>query len=247
MNDDTASPTDEGGKEIAQGGTGSPATAPNRGLPGGSRMRKAITGIALTLASCGMLSGSAAAEETVRLHAQVRARILNEVGSLTADAIREALRQDPDFNRLLTRLRRESLDSAGRSDLAEDAAQDTLMKIWQGRPELFLLPHGDLVRYVRTAARRNLWTATARDRARSGSSLEVEPCDVADPADAAAALDLLDELIDRLDPMERQVLEQRAQGVISQRDTAAALGQTRYAATRIGDGLDRKALALLEG
>ena len=65
-------------------------------------MRTALQGIALTLASCA-IAGAAVADETTRLHDEMRGRVLNAVSldTVTAAALRNALRRDPEFERLL--------------------------------------------------------------------------------------------------------------------------------------------------
>ena len=237
----------EGGRPAPSGKRVAAREAERNARPGGSRMRNALKGIALTLAGCGALVGGAAAEDTARIHDQMRGRVLASVGidSATAAAIREALRKDPQFDRLLKRYRRESLDAAGSGDLAEDAVQDTLLKIWQGRPEVFLLDHRDVIRYVRASARRNLWTGTDRARARCGASLEVEPGMHRDPGDYALSHDLLEQLLEELDETEQKVLAARLSGLRSQRDVAGEIGETRYAAATSGESLERKMRVLL--
>ena len=85
-----------------------------------------------------------------------------------------------------------------------------------------------------------------RAKARSGASLEIDPALDADPGAEALAVDLLERLVERLGPMERRVLEARLHGVHSQRDVAADLGETRYAAATSGANLERKVHALLD-
>lgn len=67
-------------------------------------MKNILKRIALTLTGLGLLAGATAYAEAPRiLHDEVRHRIINEVSvdQDSPDSLREALRNDPNFNLLL--------------------------------------------------------------------------------------------------------------------------------------------------
>ncbi len=205
-------------------------------------MRRMIHSLAWTIAGCGLLAGSAAFADSLRSHDDVRARVLATVGSEWADAerIRAALREDPDFSRLLEYFRQRALQSLRHSSLAEDAVQETFMKTWKGRPEIFLKDHDEVVRYLRGAARKNLLTLIRRSGLPGGrATATAEPsADLADqrsvdPLAEPAARELLERLQQRLGHAERQVLSLRLAGTRSTRALAQATGASRHEARRL--------------
>lgn len=210
-------------------------------------MRRTWKGLALTLAGCGALASPALADGTRELHQEVRERVLTQVGgSRDARQLREALAGDPEFDRLLQRIRRVSLWPVHGDEDGEDAVQSALLKMWRGRPELFLLETEEVVRYLKVAARRNLITERSKVPQALGDADDEFSGGASDPVADALAQDLYDELLSRIDDEERAVLESRLDGVASQRDVAKRLGWTRYQAMRAGGDLERKAGSLFD-
>lgn len=216
-------------------------------------MRDVIHRLVLTLAGAGLLAGSATSSPR-ELHEVVRARVteslaLRDEGS--AEAVRDALRRDPAFERLLESLRKTALAAVRSHPEAQDAVQETLLKIWRGRPQIFLEDHENTVRYFRTATKRNLLTAIQRA---AGPVRKGEGCEAAeelasadrDPGDSVASRDLIAELSTRLSPEERDVLDALAGGESSQRRIAEALGKSRYAVACATARIGRELRTLLE-
>ena len=160
--------------------------------------------------------------------------------AVSADAVRSALLQDADFDRLLEKLRRGALASARPKRHAEDSLQEALLKIWRGRPELFLRGHDELLRYLRSATRRNALTLAGCDRTEAADLSELAASGTSGPEREAEARDLLEELTARLDAEEREVLQSLLCGAHSQRDLANEHGSTRYAAARSLDRIKGK-------
>lgn len=211
-------------------------------------MRKTLKGIAITLAGCGALATPALADGTLELHQQVRERVLTQVGLVrTPEELRDALAGDPEFDRLLARIRRHSMWPVRGDEDGEDAIQNALLKMWRGRPELFLLETEEVVRYLKVAARRNLITAHSKvpRTFADGDDQQLESRDVG-PDDEVLAADLYEQLTERLGAEELAVLESRLDGVSSQRDVAKHLGWSRYQAMRAGEDLERRAQSLFE-
>ena len=216
-------------------------------------MRDVIHRLVLTLAGAGLLAGSASSSPR-ELHEMVRARVTQSLAlrdEASAEAVREALRSDPAFERLLESLRKSALAAVRSHPEAQDAVQETLLKIWRGRPEIFLEEHENTVRYFCTAAKRNLVTAIQRAagpgrRAGDGELAEQLASDDQDPADDVASGDLLAELSARLGPEECAVLDFYTAGESSQRRIAEALGESRYAVGRATARIGKELQALLE-
>lgn len=210
-------------------------------------MRKTLKGLAF-IAGCGALANPALADGTRELHQEVRSRVLTQVGTTrTAQQLRDALSGDPEFNRLLSRIRRHSLWPVRGDEDGEDAIQNALLKMWKGRPELFLLETEEVVRYLKVAARRNLITAHSKvpNTLAEGEDGRLESAAIG-PAEEAVAADLYDQLTERISDDEQAVLESRLDGILSQRDVAKHLGWSRYQAMRAGDDLERRAESLFE-
>lgn len=216
-------------------------------------MRDVIHRLALTVAGAGLLAGTAASSPR-ELHEVVRARVteslaLRDEGS--PEAVREALQRDPAFDRLLESLRQAALAAVRSHPEAQDAVQETLLKIWRGRPEIFLEEHEHTVRYFRTATKRNLATAIQRAagpgrRNGDGEYAQELPSGDRDPADVVASDDLLAELSARLGPEECAVLHSYTAGESSQRRIAEALGESRYAVGRATARIGKELRTLLE-
>ena len=201
---------------------------------------KALNGLVLTLAGIGLLSGPGIANGP-RLHEGLRGRVLESLGETAPHAasdVRAALRGDPEFERLLDYLRTHAASVVARHTAGDDAVQQTLLKIWRGRPEVFLLPHDEILRYLRSATGRNLLTEIDRSNGRRGvHPLDVDPADHRDPVGDADTEDLLHALRNRLDGTERTVLDARLEGHHSERKIAAATGLTRHAVGRATEGI----------
>ena len=202
-------------------------------------MRDAIHRLVLTLAGAGLLAGSTTASPR-EVHEGVRARVTQSLAlrdEASSAAVRKALRSDPGFERLLESLRKSALAAVRSHPEGPDAVQETVLKIWRGRPEIFLEEHENTVRYFCTAAKRNLATAIHRaagpGRRGGDGELANEP-DRGDrnPDKLAASRDLLAELSARLGPEECEVLDAYSAGESSQRRIAEALGRSRYAVGR---------------
>jgi RNA polymerase sigma factor (sigma-70 family) len=197
-------------------------------------MRDVLNKLVLTVAGLGLLSGSAAAGTAAP--------------TTSPAAVRAALERDPDFGRRLEVYRRRALAGVRTHPEAQDAVQETLLKVWKGRPDLFLKDAEEVVRYLRTATRRNLAT-NVRKSAGPGTQpvqgtadlLEPTPAPVDDPSDEVASAELLEQLTERLEPPDREILAAYLDGSPSQRQIARSLGLTRYAVSaateRIGDEL----------
>lgn len=204
-------------------------------------MRKILKRIALALTGLGLVSGSAVADAPNRLHDEVRNRILNEVSvdHVTPHALRAALGSDPDFGLLVEYYGQRSLEAIPRSLHARDAVQETMLKIWKQRPQIFLRPHDEVVRYFKTSARHNLLTEIKKAAARkeTGNDPSSDPAEApqtqhSDPAEEAAGRDLYHELASRLTPTDLDVLDAYLSGAHSRRRIAAEAGISRYAAGR---------------
>ena len=211
-------------------------------------MRKTIQNVALTLASCGALAAPAVAGSLEQAHDDLRTRIRAEVKDPDADAdeVRARLRDDPAFDRLLEHFRKASLAGAPPVDGAEDAAQETLLKMWKGRPGVFLRPHDEVVRYVKSATRRNLWTATDRAKKTVEREAQVESTEPIGPAATAEAHDLLESLVARVDRQSRDVLDHRLSGFRSVRSIANDLDRTRHSVDRSDEQIETTMAVLLE-
>lgn len=217
-------------------------------------MSRMVRTICLTLAGCGLLVGSTLLEESAQLHDTIRARVLAGIGSGSASAemVRAGLRGDPDFGLLLECLCRRTLSAIRHPVHGEDALQETFLKTWKGRPEMFLKSHDEAVRYFRAATRKNLLTLLRRaspvprvPRTDESALDAVADSREPDPLAETSARDLLQRLVERLDAEERDVLEQYLAGARSERQVAAALGGTRYAAGQATESIRRKVEQLL--
>lgn len=214
-------------------------------------MRGALNGLFLTLAGVGFLSGSAMADGP-RLHEEVRGRVAASLGApstWTAESVREALRNDPSFEGLIQYLRARTGRGVRRHDGGDDAQQDALLKIWRGRPEIFLKPHEEVLKYLRTANGRNLLTEIDKSSSRRAAPLTegMDPPTTFrdDPTATVEAMDLVRELHDRLDDTERAVLEARLDGNASERAIARSTGMTRHAVAQAMEGVHRKLNVLI--
>jgi len=210
-------------------------------------MRQTLKSVALTLASCGALATPALAQPLESVHDEVRARVCAEIRDpeAAADEVRERLREDPMFGRLLEHFRKSSLRGAPSVPGAEDAAQETLLKIWKGRPSVFLRPHAEVLRYLKSATRKNLWTDQRRSKAAAGPEDLAPATSSPDATDSTAAQDVLETLRENLDREDREVLESRLRGAGSDREVAGELGRTRYSVVRSGEQIERALAALI--
>jgi DNA-directed RNA polymerase specialized sigma24 family protein len=210
-------------------------------------MGSRIKGVALALAGLGLLTTGIVGKDNARLvHEQMRTRILALVGGeqVARDEVRAALRGDPDFDRLLAYHRKRLLQGKRIPDLAEDAAQATLYKIWKGSPEIFLRDHDVVERYMSVAMKRNFATEMKRASARPDESVEELGLTTEDEsAEATEARDLWDALNARCAPEEREVLRRQLDGARSVREIAEQTGLTRYTVHRsskkLADRLER--------
>lgn len=212
--------------------------------------RDAINRLVLTVAGVGLLSGSGAASPR-ELHDQLRNRVLESIGQVSdccPAAVRAALERDPGFGPLLESYRRRALAAVRSHPEAQDAVQETLLKVWRGRPDVFLESHDDVLRYLKTATRRNLYTGI-REAAqnRNGELAQQAWTKEGDPADVALSEDLLAALSARLDPRDFQVLEAYLDGRDSQRRIAGALGLSRYAVGQSTERIGKELRTLLSG
>jgi len=181
----------------------------------------------------------------VRLHDEICARVRAEIGieAPLPDAVRAALRADPGFGPLLEVLRRRTLAAVRDARFAEDAFQEAVLKTWKGRPEMFLKPHDEVLRYLRTATRRNAITLAQRHSSPAGEAAEEVGCE--DGAqEALDAADWLGRLAERLGPREREVLERRLAGAASERQVAAAARMTRYEVGRAMERIEKEVARL---
>ncbi|MEE2711975.1 MAG: hypothetical protein VX913_04300 [Planctomycetota bacterium] len=210
---------------------------------------KGLNGLVLTLAGIGLLSGPGLADGP-RLHEGLRSRVLDALGdsaTRAASDVRAALRDDPDLDRLLDYLRTRAAASVKRHDAGDDAVQQTLLKVWRGRPDVFLLPHDETIRYLRSATGRNLLTEIDRTNARRGvGTINIDPADNREPAWNTDTQDLVDTLRDRLDEAGQRVLDARLQGHHSERKIAAATGLTRHAIGHATRGITSALSELLD-
>jgi RNA polymerase sigma factor (sigma-70 family) len=201
-------------------------------------MGKILNRIALALAGLGLLTGSAAgADAPARLHDEIRNRIIDRFGveEASPDAVRDALDSDPDFGLLLEYYLEKSLNGLRNSRHADEALQETLLKIWKGRPHIFLKPHDEVIKYFQTSARHNLYTELRKantlkeKQGRQQVDLaEVPQTLTRDPAEEAADRDLYEALASHLDRTELDVLDAFLSGTPSQRRIAGELGLSRY-------------------
>jgi len=213
-------------------------------------MRHALNGLFLTLAGVGLLSGSAVADGP-RLHEEIRNRVTSSLGSQvpTAEAIREALRNDPAFDRLIGYLRARTGTGVRGHGSGEDAQQDALLKIWRGRPQILLKPHEEVLRYLRAANGRNLLTEIDKSSSKRSVPL-IDGLDPAatvrdDPTASYEAMDLVKALHDRLDANQRDVLEARLEGHRSERSIARATGLSRHIVAQALESVHRELNVLL--
>ncbi len=196
-------------------------------------MRDVLNRLVLTVAGLGLLAGALPAS-----------------GSETCSpaAVREALQRDPGFGKRLESYRRRALAGFRSHPEADDAVQETLQRVWKGRPGLFLEAGDEVVRYLRAATRRNLATEIRKSagpgvRPVNGTDQLLEGCSTRaeDPAEIVASEQLLEALAARLEPRDLEILEAYLDGATSQRGIARSLGLTRYAVSsataRIGDEL----------
>lgn len=218
-------------------------------------MSRMMQTMALTLAGCGLLVSSGLWTDSARLHDTIRARVLAGLGAAptSAESVRAALRGDPEFGRLLACFCRRTLATLRHPVHAEDAVQETFLKTWKGRPEMFLREHDEVLRYLREAARRNLLTLMHRAapapngrRAADADLATLASPETSDPLAALAAQDLLEQLQQRLDPEERAALAERLAGAHSERELSAGIGASRYAASQLTESIRRKLAQLLE-
>lgn len=211
-------------------------------------MRKTFKQLALTLAGVGMFAGAASStlEEPARLHDRLRSRVSARIGpqeSVSSSVLRDALQADPDFSRLLEFFWRASLNSLRGSNLSEDATQQTLLKVWKGRPQIFLQSYDEVMRYIRVAARRNLATEIHR-KSRFGQDGLGDPLaferipdrETSGPVEGAVAMDLVDQISARISTEDRPVLAALLEGHRSVRRLAARAETTRY---RAGKSLEK--------
>lgn len=217
-------------------------------------MSKALNGIVLTLAGIGLLTGpGAAGAAPERLHADLRARVLDDLGDPAdhpPEAIRTALKNDPDFAPVVAHHTRKALDGVRRHPSGEDALQETLLKIWKGRPGIFLKPHDEVVRYLRASTGRNLCTNIQRAGRTGAATPERQALAEAaatdhDPTSDPITDDLLTALRTRLDPVAREVLRVRIDGHQTERTIATVTGLTRYSIARATDRIHAELADLL--
>jgi RNA polymerase sigma factor (sigma-70 family) len=217
-------------------------------------MRTALHRLLLTLAGAGVLSGAATADPAA-LHQELRGRVLGAVGEDAdgkAEAVRDALHADPAFEPLLEVFRRQALSAVAHHPEGADAVQDALLKVWKGRPQVFLQDSDSVARYLRSAARRNLLTridrASGRGRLRPADVAEPHrtPVGSEEPTGAAELADLVDALAARLDGDELRVLERYLAGEESQRAIGRDLGLSRHAVDRCTGRIARELAALLD-
>jgi DNA-directed RNA polymerase specialized sigma24 family protein len=197
-------------------------------------MRDVLNKLVLTVAGLGLLSGSAAASGTVEAPSPA--------------AVRAALQKDPEFGSRLETFRRRALAAVRSHPEAQDAVQETLLKVWRGRPDLFLKGADEVVRYLRTATRRNLATNVRKSagpgtQSMNGTAdlLDGTAAEAEDPLESVASEELLPPLTARLAAADLPILEAYLDGATSQREIGRRLGLTRYAVgaatARIGDEL----------
>ena len=201
-------------------------------------MRKILNRITLALAGLGLLSGVAGADFPAKLHDEVRHRVINEVGSdqISDDVLRTVLGKDPDFGLLLEYYLERCLNTVKDSHHADDASQQTILKIWKGRPQIFLKPHDEVIKYFKTSTKHNFFTEI-RKAAVWNEKREMDQPDMTEiagplssnPAEEAVARDLHDALVSHLSPIDLDVLDAYLSGTRSQRKIAEALGISRYA------------------
>jgi RNA polymerase sigma factor (sigma-70 family) len=197
--------------------------------------------MALALAGLGLLTGAAQADVPSKLHDEVRHRVIDEVGveEISADAVRTALGRDPDFGLLLEYYQERTINGFRSANHAEDAVQETLLKIWKGQPQLFLKPLDEVLRYFQTSIKHNFITQITKEtnhrerwESKAGEVAEFSQASFRDPAEEAASKDLFDELASRLSRSDLDVLEAYLSSPSSQRKIAQEIGISRYAASR---------------
>ncbi len=211
-------------------------------------MRNILKRIVLVLTGLGLLTSTGVSDAPKKLHDEVRHRVFNELNfdSGDPDLLREALLGDPHFDLLLEYYLQRSVDANHGSHPAFDAVQEAMVKIWKRKPHLFLEPHEDVVRYLRVATRHNIVSeirktalvkAGTKERLPDPEELlqERNP----DPAEEAAARDLLERLVSGLDGRDRPVLDACLKGKRSSREIAGHLGISRYAAGQSRDRIRR--------
>lgn len=202
-------------------------------------MKNIIKRIAFTLAGLGLLTSAVQADFPEKLHDQIRNRVINEVGiePHSKDLVRSALEKDPNFGLILEYFQERSLNGIQSFNDGEDAVQDATLKIWRLKPQIFLKPHDEVIRYFRTSAKRSYFTQLSKNASRkttSGTegleSMNLTQSLFQDPAEEAAARDLLEELSSRLQAEDMKVLDAYlSNSNLSQRKIAERLGVSRYA------------------
>lgn len=216
-------------------------------------MDRVFKTIALTIVGCGLLAAYDLDDRRLARD-EVRAVVCAELDRdrSSADAVRATLRAQPGLAARLEALRRRTLASIRDARFGEDAFQETLLKTWKGRPEMFLKGDDELLRYLRTATRRNVMTlakrsSPARTRTQSDDPVLDAVADVRETnaLDAVAGSDLLSRLTERLGAREREVLAARLRGATSDRQVAAASGISRYAAGQATARIRRELTRLL--
>ncbi len=219
-------------------------------------MQKILNRIALAVAGLGLITGAASASTPALLHEEVRHRIISEVGveEVSPDVLREALGKEPFFELLLEFFLERSATVYPRSSLADDAFQETMLKIWKGQPRIFLKPYDEVVRYLQTATKHNLITEFNKERTRKGkeqqgpAGTEVSARTLSgDPLAEAAAGDLYDRLASVIVEDDVAVLDAYLAGTRSQRQIAETLGVSRYAVNRSTENIQQALLTLLPG
>jgi RNA polymerase sigma factor (sigma-70 family) len=218
-------------------------------------MRKILNRITLALAGLGLLTGVAGADFPAKLHDEVRHRVINGVGSdqISDDALRTALGKDPDFGLLLEYYLERCLNTSQDTHHADDAFQQTILKIWKGRPQIFLKPHDEVIKYFKTSTKHNYFTEIRKAAVRN-KKREMDQPDMAEiagplssnPAEEAATRDLHDKLVSRLSQSDLDVMDAYLSGTNSQRKIADALGISRYAVRRSTENIQEELLALLQ-
>ena len=214
-------------------------------------LMRALNGLLMTIAGVGLLGASAMADGP-KVHDAVRKRVTATLGAestWSAERVREALGNDPAFERLIANLRTRAGAGVGSHASGEDAQQDALLKIWRSRPEFLLKPYEEILRYLRAANRRNLLTEIHKSSSKRASALsagmEPEAPSDDDPTTTLEAVDLAKELHARLGGAERTVLEARLQGAHSERAVARRTGLSRHVVAQAMEGVERELRKLI--
>ncbi len=204
-------------------------------------MREKLKRLALTLAGVGVLAGASKGSESAEgLHDRIRTRVLLAVSAEgeNSESVRGALVRDPEFSRLLTEIRHRSLMKVKASDHAEDALQEALMKTWTGRPQIFLRPYQEVLRYLQTSTRHNLLTQLkkaayhGRKVSFSEENAEATPSQAPDPSDEVTERDLFRALSSNIEDRDQPVYLALLNGAKSEREVARATGLSRHLVAR---------------